>query len=82
MAQVLQRQTHTGGLSTLDEEVLKLLESRPLSVEQVAAMANMNQSDVVSSISRLIDDGYVKLTILQYPWGVEFELQTASHVIS
>jgi hypothetical protein len=82
MAQVLQSPTQRDGLSGVDEEVLKLLESRPLSVEQVVvALTNVNQSEVLSSISRLIDDGYVELAILQYPWGVEFELQTIRHTI-
>ena len=69
MAQVLQTPTHRDALSAIDEEVLNLLENRPLSVEQVVTLTNVNQSEVLSSISRLIDDGYVELAILRYPLG-------------
>ena len=38
-------------------------------------LTDAGRNETLSTITKLIADGYLELVILQYAWGIEFELQ-------
>ena len=75
MVQSLQEPVDGKKLTRMEQRILTLFENGRLSMEKALALTEDDQSRISSSISRLIGDGYVELVVLQYSWGVEFELR-------
>ena len=75
MAKTLEVPTDRRTLNGVEQRILGLWENGQLPMEQVLALANVDRGEALSSISRLIADGYVELVILQDSWGIEFELR-------
>jgi len=75
MTQQLEAPTRLERLNQVDQQILKLLKDGHLPLEQVVALVDGNRSEILSSISRLIGDGSLGLVILEYPWGIEFDLE-------
>jgi hypothetical protein len=73
--QRLEVPTRLERLNRIDQQILLLLKEEQLPLEQVVALADVDQSEVLSAITRLIADGYLELMIVEYPWGIEFELE-------
>lgn len=59
----------------IEEDVMSILKNEQLPIDQVLSQVEACEQEVVSAISRLIARGIVGLVLLQYPWGVEFELR-------
>jgi hypothetical protein len=68
----------TSGKHELAERILRLLDNGPVSLEDLTALYDLRQSEAMSSIARLVADGNAQLVILEYPWGIEFNLQRVS----
>ncbi len=77
MAQMLEVSRSGYKLSIEDEQILRSLEQGKLEIEQVLEQADVERSKALSSITSLIEAGYLQLVIITYPWGVEFLLQHA-----
>ncbi len=75
MAQKLEVPTRFERLNPLDQQILRLLKAGELQLEEVVALTDADQSEVLSAVTRLIADGCLELMIVEYPWGMEFELE-------
>ena len=80
MAQKLEVPTRLERLNRIDQQILLLLKEGQVPLEQVVALTDADQSETLSTITRLIADGYLELVIVEYPWGIEFELVEAYNV--
>ncbi len=80
MAQKLEVPTRLERLNRIDQQILLLLKEGQVPLEQVVALTDADQSETLSTITRLIADGYLELVIVEYPWGIEFELAEAYNV--
>ena len=61
-------------LSSDDEDFLKKMGERRLSLDQCISEAGAESRDILDSIRRLIRTGYLCLVISVYSWGNEFEI--------
>ena len=75
MAETLEVSTFGYKLNKEDQQILHSLETGELVLEQVVSLADVEQSKALSSITRLIAVGYLRLVIIPHIWGVEFVLQ-------
>jgi hypothetical protein len=80
MAQKLEVPTCLERLNRIGQQILLSLRDGQLPLEQVVALADVDQSEALSTITRLIENGYLELLILEYPWGIEFDLQAKGQV--
>ena len=75
MLQRLQSPKQAEGRNELDHRILRLLENGPIGTYELASLADVCPREALSSVTKLIAAGDVRLVVLQYPWGVEFSLQ-------
>jgi len=77
MAQKLESLIPVEQLGELDQKILLALKNAQLSIEELVELVDADQSETVSTIRRLIADGYLQLVISSYAWGFEFAVQLA-----
>ncbi len=75
MAQKLEVPTRLEQLNRVDQQILRLLNEGQLTLERIVGLVDADRHETLSAITRLIAGGYLKLVILEYPWGIEYELK-------
>jgi hypothetical protein len=64
MAQELEPPTYREAYSSLGRQILLSLKDRQLPVEQVLELTDADRNETLSTITKLIADGYLELVIL------------------